>query len=159
MHFKAAQLPQRDRKDPQVQRDAHGSVGPAYGIGIGARALMHAVPLCPEVVHRSALEDGRYDKGKAPGRHKSKRAPENTLDVLCREDAHVKGHERQLQKGGLQEVQPRHDVEEFADIGDLRWRQGPDIPAEAVGNGAEFGDDGAGDGGDHRCEDKDIVET
>lgn len=157
--MKFSQLPHRDNQDPDIQGDAHGSMGPSNSVDICAFALMHTIPFLPEIINWPALEDGCDHKGKTPKADADECRPEDTLNLLGWEDAHVEADNRQLYKRGLREVQPCHYVEVPDDIRDHGRRECPNILAEAVGSSTVGGNGIAGNGGNERGENEPVVES
>lgn len=82
-----AQLRQRDPEHEQVQRDAHGRVGPRHGADVDALPAALAAPVGPVVADRAALQQRRDDEGEAEHDVKGHGAEDDSPDALAGEDA------------------------------------------------------------------------
>lgn len=93
---------------------------------------MLAIPNCPVIRNRTALEHARDDKRNAARHIKCDGAPDQPLYARGWEDALVEEKKGHFEKRDLCKVDDLHKVEVLPERGDLVELERPNISADAI---------------------------
>lgn len=159
MKVKLAQLGERNRKHPDIERNTDAGVCPGNGADTQAFSTVFSIPLRPVVADRLALEGREDDEKDAKADVEYHSAPEHSANRSLGKDLQVEEQHRHLEQRDLQEVQDRHDIEEHSEVGDLCRSEGPDVSSQSIRNHQRGVDDGAWYAGHQRDENEPVIHT
>lgn len=157
-----AHLEKRNENHPQVLSNIERAIhkGRRRRRKTGARRVL-IDKLHPVVRHGPALEDGDQDAPNSQHGIEGDAGPEQTArpeaGAHARKDGQVKGQQRELDEGNVDEVQYFEDVKVHGEDGHFLRRHGPGISSEAMLYEAYLVDDGAGQTDDQCGQDDPVV--
>lgn len=114
-HGQIQELWDRDTQDDGVEEDVDGSVGPCKCVEVDTFALVLAVPVCPDVRDRYAVEDGHEGEDNTKDDAHYQQNVSGASELFARKYAQAKQEKRHFCRGD------GGKVEDFSDPGQLRW--------------------------------------